>query len=82
MPVIILSRVDFPLPDLPIMATNSPEWIERSMPLSTENSPASFLKFLTRRCRWIEPSWVGFGARIDSGSAGEYLPLGAMVAVI
>src|SRR5450759_215246 len=61
MPVIIFSRVDLPLPDLPTMATNSPRRRVRSMPLRTGNSPAAFLKVLTTFCSWMAASAAGAG---------------------
>ena len=41
MPVIMLTRVDLPLPDLPMTATNSPGLTRRSTPLSAVNGPAA-----------------------------------------
>jgi hypothetical protein len=41
MPVIMLMRVDLPLPDLPITATNSPLSICKSTSLSAVKSPAA-----------------------------------------
>ena len=41
MPVIMLTRVDLPLPDLPITATNSPQSTSRSIPFSAVKSPAA-----------------------------------------
>src|SRR5512143_2255883 len=40
-PVIILSNVDFPAPDLPMIPTNSPLPTCMLMPLSALNSPAA-----------------------------------------
>ena len=47
MPVIMLIRVDFPLPDLPMMLVNSPRSKPRVIFLSAVNSPAGDLKVLT-----------------------------------
>ena len=44
MPVTMLMRVLFPLPDGPTIATNSPPWICRSTPRSAVNGPAFVLK--------------------------------------
>src|SRR5215211_3877460 len=68
-PVIILSRVDFPLPDFPTSETNSPRSIVRSMPLRTVTSPAAFLNVLTMPCISIIGSLLlsGAGLGVRSG---------------
>src|ERR1700687_4996849 len=48
MPASRLIKVDLPLPDLPMIATNSPRCTSTSMPLMTVKSPAGVLKALTR----------------------------------
>src|SRR3974377_835999 len=47
MPVIMLSSVDLPLPDLPITATNSPRFTRRLTFFKAVNGPASVLNVLT-----------------------------------
>ena len=52
-PPIILSKVDLPLPDLPMMLTNSPADISRLMFFSAENDPAGVWKVFDTSCREI-----------------------------
>ena len=47
MPVIMLIKVDLPLPDLPMMLVNSPCSKVRLMPFRAWKSPAVVLKVLT-----------------------------------
>src|SRR6185369_2278116 len=53
MPAIMLSSVDFPLPDLPTTPTNSPSRISRSTFLSAEKTPAGDSYFLLTWCKEI-----------------------------
>ena len=48
-PAMARSRVDFPHPEGPTSATNSPDWISRSKLGITVSSPKLFLIFLSSR---------------------------------
>ena len=60
MPVIMLMRVLFPLPDGPTMATNSPPWICRSTPRSAVNGPALVLKTFSTFSSLTSASFISY----------------------
>src|SRR5512138_3665620 len=66
-PAIMLSRVDLPLPDLPITATNSPGSTCRSISWSAVNVPAAVSKVFVTPRRSIKGPCAGGFSRLGPG---------------